>query len=223
MNALDYTAAIPIAGRSSSPTFERHGEPRHQGRRRGRARFTIHAPLLDDDQGRHRARGGAARPRPGASAGSCYDPLPDGTHCGLLRLPAGCARRGFVGSRRSDRMRDGRTHDLRGQGDASSPSRARACSPAAARSSCALPAAICGAGARRTGPARYVASATPTSSGLTARAEASSPAPRRSRRGSSRYGARGPSALVVITGGEPMLQLDRDAGRGHRRSPRRSR
>ena len=88
--------------------------------------------------------------------------------------------------------------------------RARARTPGGRPSSAASPAATCGRGARRTGRAPCARSATPTSSARTALAAASSRAPPSSPTRSRRTGRAppAPSAFVVCTGGEPLLQLD---------------
>ena len=94
--------AIPIAGRSSSPSSSSSptSRPRPASRASG---FTIHAPL------QHMTKADIAREaqRLGLDAGlshSCYDPLPDGAPLrAVRRLPA--ARQGF--RRGGDRRPDG--------------------------------------------------------------------------------------------------------------------
>ena len=81
--------------------------------------------------------------------------------------------------------------------------------PAAPRCSAVSPAAICGRAARRIALPPCASSATPTSWAPTVRAAASSDAEglaeaRRSLWPAGRAGAR----FVVVTGGEPLLQLD---------------
>ena len=81
--------------------------------------------------------------------------------------------------------------------------------PGGRRCSAALPAAICGPGARRTGPRRSARSATPISSAWTAPRAAGSPMPATLADRSRRCGRTGrPARFVVCTGGEPLLQLD---------------
>jgi hypothetical protein len=95
--------------------------------------------------------------------------------------------------------------------------RARAPRPAAPRCSAALPAATCGAGARRTGGPRPSArSATPTSSAPTARAAASSRRRTTLADAIARAWPRraGRTATWCCTGGEPLLQVDDAAHRG---------
>ena len=82
--------------------------------------------------------------------------------------------------------------------------------PARRPCSAALPAAICGRAASRTGPTPTATSAIPISSARMARAAASSRPPtlwpRVPRGGAARHGP----AFIVLTGGEPMLQVDQD-------------
>ena len=87
--------------------------------------------------------------------------------------------------------------------------RARACKPGGARCSCALPAAICGPGGKRIARPRSAVSAILISSAPTARAaESFAPADELAAHVERLWGEGTEQRLVVITGGEPMLQLD---------------
>ncbi len=82
--------------------------------------------------------------------------------------------------------------------------------PAGRQSFAALPDATSGPGARKTARRRYASSAIPTSSAPTAPWAASSRAPGSLRSGWRRNGPSGTAGrkLVVLTGGEPLLQVD---------------
>ena len=102
--------------------------------------------------------------------------------------------------------------------------------PAAPRCSAGSRAAICGAGARPIAPRRSASSATPISSAPTARCGGRYRRRGRSRRGHRRAmaSAKRASRYVVLTGGEPLLQVDaaliealHDARLQHRRRDQR--
>ena len=83
VNALDYSG-YPDAGPSSSPRSRALAGLATKAGVEGES-FTIHAPLLD------MSKADIAREaqRLGLDAGlshSCYDPLPDGRHCGCVAL-----------------------------------------------------------------------------------------------------------------------------------------
>ena len=208
VNALDYSG-YPDCRPQFIAEFERLANLATKAGVEGE-RFTIHAPLLEHDQGRDRPGGGAAgaRRRRSATAATIRSPM---APIAAAATPAGCARRA---SPKPDSRIRRPTHDLRRQGMLPhAPGGGRAVGqprglPALCR------AAICGRGASRTGPAHSAASATPISSARTARGAASSPVPTRLRATSiSLWGDGRERRLVVITGGEPMLQLDRELGR----------
>ena len=203
VNALDYSG-YPDCRPEFIAEFERLANLATKAGVEGE-RFHHPRAAAAHDQGRHRPRGAAARARRGLSH-SCYDPLPDGRHCGqcdACRLRAkGFAEAGLDGS-------DGVTHDLRGQGmlpDASGRGRAGG-QPRGVPALCRVQSVV----GARAGPraTRNAVSATPISSAPTARAAASSPSAERARGACRAPVGRGRERrLVVITGGEPMLQLD---------------
>ena len=75
-------------------------------------------------------------------------------------------------------------------------------------SSAALPAAICGRAASRIAPRPTASSATPISSAPTAKAAANSRRPTTSPTPAPRWRATPAPTFIVLTGGEPMLQVD---------------
>ena len=173
VNALDYSGYPDCR-----PDFVAAFEPLAGSRRRREPRasdFTIHAPL------QHMTKADIAREadRLGLDAAlshSCYDPLPDGSHCGLCDA---CRLRskGFAEAgcriRRATRLR----HDLCRQGMLPHPAgRGRAIGqpgrvPAVRRLQFVV------RHGSRTAPPRSAISATPISSGRTGRAGASSRTP----------------------------------------------
>ena len=219
VNALDYSG-YPDCRPEFIAAFQRPcrtSRPRPESR----AAFTIHAPLQD------MTKADIAREasRLGLDAGlshSCYDPAPDGRHCG--RCDA-CRLRAKGFARIGDRRPDPRlTHELRGQGNLSDASgRGRAGRPPGGLPAVS-PAATCGRGVERDRASASAASAIPISSASTGMAGASSPTRTRSPIMSMRlWGKELGPRLVVVTGGEPLLQLDVDAARGAPRSRLRGR
>ena len=203
VNALDYSgypdcrpefiaAFEALANRATKAGVEGEG-------------FTVHAPLQHMTKADIAREAAAARARRGAQPqllrpGAGRQPLRP-----VRRLPA--ARQGVRrgGAARPDRS----THDLRGQGgvpDAAGRGRAGG-QPGGVPALRRLQSVV---GARsRTGRPRSAISATPISSAPTGRAAASSPTRRSLPAMSRRCGASGEERrLVVVTGGEPMLQLD---------------
>ena len=156
-----------------------HGQPRDARRRRGRARLTIHTPLIDLTKAEIIALG----TRLGVDYALTVELLrPDAGRRGvrpLRRVPAPPARasrrRASPIRRRTRRTRTGMT--LHREGDllhAAGRGRQRR---TRRRVLPLLPAATCGPAARRTAPKRSASSATPISSAPTAPAAASSPTP----------------------------------------------
>ena len=95
------------------------------------------------------------------------------------------------------------------QGNLSTRCKARARRPAAPRCSCALPAAICGAGWRRIAPRRSATSATPILSAPTGRAAANSPMrPALARAVAAQWPERRGQALCRLHRRRAALQLD---------------
>ena len=176
-------------------------EPRDQGGSRGRAVPDPRAAARHD-QGRHR-RSAAARTRSGAQPqllrpASRRPPLRP-----MRRLPP--PREGLRGGRESRTPR--LTHDLRRQGDLPDSSRARVCSPGIAPSSCASPMQF--VVRPRTGPGDRAMQFLDTDFvGTDGRAGQIESADLLADHVASLWGDGGDERLVVVTGGEPMLQLD---------------
>ena len=120
-------------------------------------------------------------------------------------MPAGCGRRALPKPGSRTRRT---TRDLRRQGSVPDSCRARACRRAAEPSFCASPAATCGRAARRTAPPPSAGSATRTSSGRTAGRWQVLDRGRLADHVAAMWGHVQEQRLVVVTGGEPMLQLD---------------
>ena len=191
------------------------GQPRHQGRAsRAPAPLQIHTPLIDLTKAEIIRRGRRARRRLRASRTAATTPTrraAPAASCDSCLL----RRKGFAeaGVADPDPLPGALepAHDLHRQGDLlHAPGRGNARRPAGGL----LPLHRLQPLDRtrgRTEPARSASSATPTSSGPTGRAAASSGPPTSSPTRSPRSwpaGDRPAHRFVVCTGGEPLLQLD---------------